>query len=281
MWEENMPDKKKVMFGFLFFFLLISLFGLVSAKPQVITEFVGDTNLVIEANVFEYYAINSGAMVYIHVFNKTDGKMLDNTSVDCNAELTRSNGSLILEGVPTFDEHYWVMSRPSTTIVDRGKYALIIHCNSTNTDGYKTFFFEANKYGDGLDVAHSIKFNSAMFFMLIFFMMALIGCIFSTHYIAKFTLYWVAHLIFIAGNFSIWQFNMGYTTQFTGMAGVWKIMFYVGIYAVVPMMILSMAWIFYIHAYNEHFQKLIEKGVDTEEAFKMTNKKKKGWFNGQ
>jgi len=276
-----MPNKKKVMFGFLFFFLLISMFGLVSAKPQVITEFIGETNLVIEANVMEYYKINEDAMVFIHVFNKSTGKILDNTTVDCDVELTNYNGTLVLSEIPTFDDHHWVASRGAGIVTERGEYALIIHCNATNNDGYKTFFFEANKYGDGLDVAHSIKFNSAMFFMLVFLMMAIAGMIFSNHYIAKFTFYWVAHLIFIAGNFSIWQFNIGYTTQFTGMAGVWKIMFYLGIYAVVPMMILSMAWIFYIHAYNEHFQKLIEKGEDTETAFRMTDKKKKGWFNGQ
>ena len=275
-----MFNKKKVsVFGCLFFFLMIISF--VSAKPPVTTEFIGDTNLVIEANVFEYYKINEGAMVHIHVFNKTSGEMLDDTLVDCDVELSNSNGTIILDGVPIFDEDHWTMSRPSTTITLRGKYALLIHCNASATDGYKSYFFEANSFGDGLDVAHSIKFNSAMFFMLVFFLLALVGCIMSEHYIMKFALYWVAHIIFIAGNFSIWQFNIGYTTQFTGMANVWKIMFYVGIYSVVPMVILSMAWIFYIHTYNEHFQKLINKGEDPETAFAMADKKSKGWLNGK
>jgi len=42
------------------------------------------------------------------------------------------------------------------------------------------------------------------------------------------------------------------------------------------MMILSVAWIVYIHTYNEHFQKLIDKGEDTETAFAMTSKRKRG-----
>jgi len=272
---------KKLNFLIVGMFLLVVMLSFVSAKPPVTTEFIGDTNLVVEANVFEYYKINEGAMVYIHVFNKTNGKMLDDTTVDCDVELTNSNGTVMMNGVPTFDDEHWVMSRPSTLITDRGKYALIIHCNATNTDGYKTFFFEANGYGEELDTAHSIKFNSAMLFMLILFLMALVGLFVTENYIGKLALYWVSHVLFVVGTFSMWQFNLGYTTTFLGMAGAWKVMFYVGIGAVIPMVILSMAWIFYIHLFNEHFEKLISKGHDTESAFAMANKKSKGWFGGK
>jgi len=270
---------KKHLFAFLFISLFFISFA--SAVPPITTEFVGENNLVIEANVFEYYQINHGASVFIHVFNKSTGIMLDNTTTDCDVELTQSNGSLLLSGVPTFSDDHWIMMRGSDVVTERGKYSLIIHCNTTAIDGYKTFFFEANGFGDGLDTAHSLKFNFAMFFMLVFFILALTGCFMSEHYIAKFAFYWVAHLIFIAGNFSIWQFNIGYTTQFVGMASVWKIMFYVSTIAVVPMVFLSVAWIVYIHLFNEHFQKLVDKGMDTEEAFKIANKKRGGWFNGQ
>ena len=58
-------------------------------------------------------------------------------------------------------------------------------------------------------------------------------------------------------------------------------LFYVSTIAVTPMIFVSIAWIVYIHLFNEHFQKLIDKGVDTEEAFRLTNKKRGGWFNGQ
>ena len=47
------------------------------------------------------------------------------------------------------------------------------------------------------------------------------------------------------------------------------------------MVILSGAWIFYIHTFNEHFEKLIDKGMDTESAFRMAKKKRGGWFAGK
>jgi hypothetical protein len=279
MLQGNMYNKKYYIGVLCLIFLMAISF--VSAKPPVTTEYIGDNNLVIEANVFDYYPINQGASVFIHVFNKSSGIMLDNTTTDCDVELTSKNGSLVLGGVPIFEDHHWVMTRPSTVVTERGKYALIIHCNATNIDGYKTFFFEANGFGEGLDIAHSFKFNAGLFFLMMFFVIALVGLFKVEHYIGKFSLYWVCHIFFVIGTFCIWQFNFGYTISFLGLVGIAKVLFYVSTIAIFPMMILSVVWIFYIHLFNEHFQKLVDKGEDPERAFAMAGKKSGGWFNGK
>jgi len=116
---------------------------------------------------------------------------------------------------------------------------------------------------------------------MILFVMALVGLFTIDNYIGKLALYWVAHVLFVVGTFSMWQFNWGYTTSYLGMAGFWKVLFYVSTIAVFPMIILSLAWIFYIHLFNEHFQKLIDKGESPETAFNIANKKSGGWRNGQ
>lgn len=120
-----------------------------------------------------------------------------------------------------------------------------------------------------------------MMFLMILFLLAIVGMVLTENYIGKFTLYWVAHLFFIVGTFSIWQFTQGYAIAYVGLAGIWKVLFYFSIGAVVPMVFLSMAWVFYIHTFNEHFEKLVDKGVDPEEAFKIAKKKSGGWFSGR
>jgi len=65
------------------------------------------------------------------------------------------------------------------------------------------------------------------------------------------------------------------------LTGIFRVMFWIFTVAVLPMIILSISWIVYIHTFNEHFQKLVDKGEDTETAFKMASKKRGGWFGGQ
>ena len=129
--------------------------------------------------------------------------------------------------------------------------------------------------------ANASMFNYSMMFLIFLFVLAIVCLFLTEHYIGKFSLYWVTHVLFIVASFSVWQFNQGYALSFFGLAGVWRVLFYVSIIAVLPMILLSLAWIFYIHAFNEHFQKLVNKGEDTETAFNIAKKKSKGWLNGK
>jgi len=51
------------------------------------------------------------------------------------------------------------------------------------------------------------------------------------------------------------------------LAGVWKVMFYVSITAVFPMILLSIAWMFYIHTMNDDIKKMMDRGMDEDEAY--------------
>jgi len=267
--------KREGIFLLVIVLVIVLLGSFVSAKPPIITEFIGDRNLVIEANVLEYYKINEGASIFIHVFNKSDGVMLDNTTVNCNVELTDHNGTLILDGVPTFNNHHWIMTRDASVVTERGQYAVLIHCNSSSTDGYKTFFFQANGFGEGLEVAHSIKFNMAMGFLLIFFILLVIGIFGIENVVGKWTCYMFAHLLFIGGTFCMWQFNQGYTTQFLGMSGIWKVVFYVSTSALLPVIILTIAMMIIVFAQSKEIQGLIDRGSTEEDAMERVGRKRR------
>jgi len=265
----------KLKIALIFVILIVVIMPMVSAKPPVTTEFVGDRNLVIEANAMPYYKINEGASIFIHVFNKSNGVQLTGADVSCEVELTDGNGTLLLAGNPTYIDDYWFMSRPANIITERGKYAVMIHCNSSALAGFKTFFFQANGFGDELDIAHSIKFNSAMLLMMILFLLALGGIMGIDNPIGKFTCYWISHILFIVGTFSMWQFNEGYTIQYLGMAGAWKVMFYFSIIAFFPMIILSIAGMIIYYATDKKVMNLIEKGMPEEEARRRQGRKYK------
>ena len=151
--------------------LLLFLFPLVSAVPPITSEFVSDKNLVIEATFSNYYKIGEPAQIFIHVFNKTSGEKLDNTTVDCDVELTNRNGTLILSGTPSYTGHHWLMTRSASVITESGIYAVSVFCNSTDTSGYKSVYFEANMVGSELTEARSLLYLGFLgLFVLVLFL---------------------------------------------------------------------------------------------------------------
>lgn len=132
---------------FIFILMMIVLVNIITAVPPITSEFVGDTNLVVEANVMNYYKTNEGSCVHIFVFNKSSGAPLDNNSISCRVELTDHNGTVMLIGVPTVQEDHFKMCRNKSIVNSPEVYGLTIVCNSSIVGGYKTFFFEANEIG--------------------------------------------------------------------------------------------------------------------------------------
>jgi len=274
-------SKKKVMYGFIFLILLIGIIPLISAvKPSAPIQIT--TGLSIQPT--EKNAIRQGIdhEFEVHVFNVSNGKPIT-SGITCYLHLYNSTGQHFYEGVDatashTFDYSFNVLGGNFSSL---GNYQAKFQCNSTTLGGGTEVYFTVNNFGEELSTAHSIKFNSAMFFMLILFLCALFGLFTIDGYIGKFVCYWVVHLLFIVGTFSMWQFNWGYTTVYLGMALMWKIMFYISIIAVFPMMLISLFWVIYIHVFNEHFEKIIRNGGNTEDAFRVANRKSRGWWNGK
>jgi len=260
---------------------LIFLFGIsfVSAvKPTVIVT--SDTGLVIVPVDEDYLRTGYDHSFHITVFNKSDGHPI-NSSIMCVMNLHGFGGEHIFreEDNTVEDQFTYSWKILGGNFTERTEYQVVFICYDDDIGGETSYFFKINDYGEKLSTAHSIKFNMAMVFLMMFFILGIVGFVMSDYYITKFVMYWICHLIFVVGSFSMWQFNQGFTITYIGLAGIWKVLFYVSITAVLPMILVSVAWIVYIHAYNEHFQKLIDKGEDTETAFAMTNKKK-GWKYG-
>ena len=161
-----------------------------------------------------------------------------------------------------------------------GNYWIILNYDEDGRYIYSDVdFFKITPNGVNLTEGKSFLYIGLLSLLFIMLIISIIGTVRFEHYIGKFTLYWISHILFLILTFSIWQISEGFLIGFIGLSGIFKILFYFSIIAVIPMMILSISWTVYIHAYNEHFQKLIEKGCDTEEAFRITDKKK-GWLSG-
>jgi len=269
---------KKIFLIFSVIFLFSIMF--VSAIKPITSVTTSDDGLFVEATAKDYIRTGEDHEFEIHVFNKTDGGYIT-TDTTCYMHLYHKRGNHEYEGFDNTVSHYfdYAFDLNGTNFTSRGEYQAKFQCNhSSGVSGGEEIFFWVNDYGEELTPARATSFNFSMLMLMILFILSLIGLFRIEVPAGKLALYWVCHIFFIVGSFSLWQFMGGYATAYVGLAGVWKVLFWVSTVAVLPMIILSGAWIFYIHAVNEHTEKLMEKGVDVETAFKMAKKKRGSIF---
>ena len=138
--------KELRIFSLLLFSLLF--INMVGAVPPITSAFVGNQGLDIQANILDYYKINTSAKLHIYVFNISNGALLNNSYVSCAVELSDKTGTTILTGNPVPHYNHFEMTRNYSIITEVGIYSATIVCNTTNLGGYKTKFFEATTNGD-------------------------------------------------------------------------------------------------------------------------------------
>lgn len=215
-----------------------------------------------------------------HKINTTlEISFTDDIAGNCNiTTLDLPNGSVIwINQEMTNTANTFTGSITNWNFTDLGDY----HYNLICENGYGDECVEVTNNGEAIS-GSKIALSVVLLLVLItFFILGLLGFIRTEDYKSKFALYWVCHVLIIGITFIAWTTAGNYLSMDGGIVGMFKILFYFFTIASVPMLFLSLAWIFYIHTYNEHFQKLLEKGEDVETAFKLTDKKKRGWLHGK
>ncbi len=271
---------KKIFILFLFCILLI---GIVSVSVSAVKPTQQGADVFLQGYDIEFTGISvykNGEYIEFtsHVYNISDGLELDGSTTVCKFDLLDNRGSHILNEVEmtyVVADSDWELNVTGGNFTRNGEYCHLIHCNSTDFGGFEESCFLVNNYGLELTEAENSLFKGGMFLLVIFLVGSLVCLYKFEHYIAKFVFYWISHLLIILISFSVWQFTDGYALGYVGIAGIFRIIFYFFSIAVFPMVLSSIAWIVYIHAFNDHFQKLVDKGEDPETAFAMTKKKRK------
>jgi len=274
--ENTINYHKQYMFLFLLMFIVLSV-NMVSAVKPITSVDTSDEGLIVEATTKDYIRTATDHEFEIHVFNKTDGGYIVSDTT-CYMHLYHKDGNHVYEGVDnsvahTFDYAFDLTGGNFST---RGEYQAKFQCNHTSGfSGGQEIFFWVNDYGEELTPANQSLFSNTMWFMIILFLLALVGIFSIENVVGKFACYWIAHIFFVVGTFSVWQFTQGYALAYFGFAGVWKVLFYVGIFSMLPMMILSIAGIISYYAMDSKVQKLIDKGMPEAEAYRRQGRKYK------
>lgn len=225
----------------------------------------------------------SGALTTLGFFEQGLDAKLKQLCDDCSynniTSIVYPNGTTIIEDVAMTkrgtEYNYTLISNFTNT---RGTYTVNGFGDEGGSDTIWVYTFYINKYGRELTEAEQGMFSLGMILIIIFLIVSIYGIFKIEHYIGKFTCYWIAHILFIALMFSAWQFTDGFAIGYNGLAGVFKVFFWVSITAMLPMLLLSIAWIVWIHTVTEEMRDMMEKGMSPEEAWGRSKDSRGNWF---
>ncbi len=261
---------KKILYSIILMFCLISTISLVSSAPPQETA----TGLQLGVQVADAIALNKNITVNVYATDVDDG--LEVTDADCDLTIYNDQGEYIFNENDVLSglNDYYVFEIDEGNFTEIGTLSVIAYCNNSLKGGLKSFEIIVNNYGEKLDTGHAEIFNNSMWFLMVLFVLSLIGIFIFENPAGKLASYWVCHVLFVVGCFSVWQFNSGFAIAYVGLSGVFKVLFYVSAIAMFPMVILSLAWIFYIHTMNDTIKGFMDRGMDEDEAVRRSSKRR-------
>lgn len=268
---------KKIM---LFFFCMIFLVATVSAVAQVNVN--TNTGLQIFHPDFNYVKQDQGFNLSIHVSNISNGVPFPANQVNCSLDLYNSLGTHTLDqGLFTPSASYDLeLVIDGGNFSDMGIHAFYIACNQTvqNLGGEASGVFEVTYNGEEPTVPKMMMFVIMVLAVLILMLVTIFGTFKVENYGGKFALYWASHLLMVALSFMLWNGSLNFLTGHPFIIGFFRILWWISMISIFPMLILSVVWIFYTHVVTKEMERLINGGMSPEEAFTRTQRRKGGMF---
>lgn len=159
-----------------------------------------------------------------------------------------------------------------------GEYFYTVCGDPVGKDPCKSFDFLVTPNGEIPDNSKIGVYLLSVFVILMFLGFAIFGIFKSENYVAQFALYWISHLLFVALSFMLWNGSLNFLTGHAFVIGFFRILWWVAMISMFPMLILSAVWMFYTHVVTKEMEKLINGGMSPEEAFTRTKRRKGGLF---
>jgi hypothetical protein len=255
--------------------LLMAIVPFVASAPPVTTVQQFAEGFDIVESPHDFLKLNEDYQYNFFVYNHSNGILMDNTSITCTLFLANISGEVILnQDVDYFSDGHWGIDIAGGNFSYAGGYPYGVSCQD-DYGGALSGFFQVTEGGIEYTEGRSLLTIGLLGLLVLLFFISLFALFKVEDYRGKFALYWVSHLFLILIFFVGWQIGVEGLLSETALTGIFRILFWVTIVSAFPMVLLSLAWVFYVHTMNDHVKRLIEKGEDPETAFSMAQKKTK------
>ena len=142
-----------------FSFLLLLNVSFISAQPPPQVNLNINTGMDVEFTKIGVFENGVTHFFNVHVFNRSDGLRLTNSTTECNFHLFDNTGFHIVNQLPmSYDTTGldWELNVTSGNFTRNGEYSYLITCNASNIGGFDSVGFEVTQTGLTLETSDSI-----------------------------------------------------------------------------------------------------------------------------
>ena len=136
--EEILKMKKIIVFLFVLVLIVVLLVPLIGAAKVTQTFTGGTDGLEIRVPQAEFIEQNIVAQLNLHVFNKSDGLLVDNTTTECTLHLFNKTGNHIITDNLGFDDDSsdFFININADNFSQLGLHSFIVQCNTSRFGGF-------------------------------------------------------------------------------------------------------------------------------------------------
>lgn len=255
---------RKHILGYVCVIIMLSLMIIpfISAIPPVQTT-ISQAGLEIAYPQYEYVKVNSNFTLLVHVYNATN--YLTGNMANCYVDLYNPKGIEMCHLKMTAGSVEY-SSPINNNFTMLGVHSFIIQCNSTSQTGFANGIFEVTNSGIELTTAKAFIDIGLLVILLVFFIIIIYIFTSFDNLLSKVGMLGLGYLLLIAIVFISWNMASDFLTSAPFVASMFNIIFIILMAGLFPLIIGGFAWYIVMAFKVKEIERLMDKGMDREEA---------------
>jgi len=251
----------------LLFIFIICLFPLISSAIPVQIS-LGDNTLEVTYPQYDLLEQGEGFRLNVHVFNRSDGILLTNSTTDCNLHLYNATGDHLLINQLGFDNSNldFTLAIDGNNFSSLGVKTFIISCNTTSQGGFVSGLFTVTPTGIETTLSKTLFEVAMIIIILLLLGFAVYLFISNDNFIWEILWFGVAYILGVIFFFFAWQLSIQFLYHITILGQIFKAMFYITGLGFFAVFVFSMFKILKEIYDNKEVQRLMRKGMMEDEA---------------
>lgn len=228
---------------------------------------------------------DSNYTLNIDVYEYSNGTSVTDSDAECYFSLHDPQGEKILHNKMNYDgtsiNGSWFYEINSDNFDNIGKYNYFIECREEggSLGGSRSDKIFVTITGNEATTSTAIFHIGLISVLGVFMIISILGLVYTDHYIGKFSFFWVFYLLLIAVTYVGWDMSATFIYSNIAIVSILRIFWWVIFVASFPLFLFSLAYILYIHTVTDEVERMMDKGMSPEEAYRRTGGVK-DFFNG-